>query len=331
MNPDYIKRLVKNPSIRMVISKVLDGNRLTVDDGILLMKKTETGVLGMLAGHIAEIRNIERKKKQVFPVLITEDCKYKCPACQYAHAENEGSTADKNALLNELKEAADVDEIIISSGVSNQINISFLVDLISSIKRQNPGQKIKGLRAIQIYDLAHREGVKPLNILEKLKGAGLDGLLGGDALIFRDEMRRKMQDYELSKQQWLDLHQQAHETGYLTDASMTYGHFESVEDRLRHLENIRDLQDKTGRFDGFIPIKFRADSGISKFIPATSGLEDMRVFAVSRIFLDNIQDVDALTIIGDEGWQEVLRFGANRVTIAHPNSTKYLPQYGTLF
>ncbi|MFW6019137.1 MAG: radical SAM protein [Bacteroidales bacterium] len=330
MNPEYIKRLVKNPSVRGLISKVLDGNRLTVDDGIVLMKKAETGLLGMLAGHLAETRNIDRKKKQVFPVLITKDCKYKCPACQYAHAQND-TIIDKSTLLNELEEVSDIEEIIISSGVSGQLNLPFLVDLISGIKWQHPGQQIRGLRAIHIYDLAQREGIQPVKVLEKLKYAGLDSLLGGDALIFRDEMRSKMQDYTLSKQQWLDLHQQAHETGYLTEASMTYGHFESVEDRLRHLENIRDLQDKTNGFDGFIPVKFRADSGISKFIPATSGLEDMRVFAVSRIFLDNIQDLDAFTIIGDEGWQEVLRFGANRVTIAHPDSTKYLPQYGTLF
>ena len=329
MHPDYIKRLVKNPSLRVIISKVLDGNRLTVDEGILLMKKIETGLLGMLAGHIAEAREIERKKRQVFPVIITKDCKYECPACQYSKQKD--TLADKDNLLNELKEAAEVDEIVLSCGISDQITISFLVDLISAIKTQHPNQKVKGFQAIHIFELARKETKEPAEVLKKFKEAGLDGLLGGDALIFREEMRNKMQDYELSKQQWLDLHQQAHEMGYSSEATMTYGHFESVEDRLRHLESIRDLQDKTNRFDGFIPLKFRADSGISKFIPSTSGLEDMRVFAVSRIFLDNFQDLDALTIIGDEGWQEVLRFGANRVTVTHPGSTKYLPQYGTFF
>ncbi|MGM0612009.1 MAG: hypothetical protein ACQESM_00720 [Bacteroidota bacterium] len=329
MNPDYIKRLVKNPSLRVIISKVLDGNRLTVDEGILLMKKTETGLLGMLAGHIAEVRELERKKKQVFPVIITKDCKYECPACQYSKQKD--ALTDKGIFLNELKQATEVDEIVLSSGISDQITISFLVDLISAIKSQHPNQKIKGFQAIHILELARKEVKEPVEVLEKLKDAGLGGLLGGDALIFREEMRNKMQNYELSKQQWLDLHKQAHKIGYFTEATMTYGHFESVEDRLRHLESIRDLQDKTNRFDGFIPVKFRADSGVSKFIPATSGLEDMRVFAVARIFLDNFQDLDALTIIGDEGWQEVLRFGANRVTVTHPGSIKYMPQYGSLF
>lgn len=331
MNSEYIKRLVKNPSLQVIISKVLDGNRLTIDEGILLMKKLETGLLGMITGHLAESRMIEKKKKQVFPVLLTKDCQYECPACQYAQKQDNAVLADRDSLLNTLKDASEVDEIILSSGVSKQIDVPFLTDLISGVKNQYPDKKLKGLQAVHIYELARQVGTQPAKVLEELKEAGLDSLLGGDALIFRDEMRNKMQNYELSKEQWLDLHKEAHKKGYFTEATMTYGHFESVEDRLRHLESIRELQDQTNGFDGFIPVKFRAESGISKLIPGTSGIEDMRVFAVSRIFLDNIQDLDALTIIGDEGWQEVFRFGANRVTATHPSGIKYLPHYGWLY
>lgn len=330
MEKDYIKRIIDDPSIRIISSRILDGERITLDEAILLMKKAQTGILGLLAAEVNKLRYTENKKYTVVHIALSKECDYKCAACKYSEEKNPNDILDVRGLNDVLKSISTVDEIILSSAINRDVNLSYLIKMISAVREFLPKIEIKGLRAIQLKELSMREKIDYSTVLESLKEAGLNSLLGGDALIFRPEMRTKMQDYDLTEKEWLSLHKQAHDLGLKSDATITYGHFESVEDRINHMEKLRSLQDQTKGFNAFFPVKFRANTGMSKLIPSTSGLEDMRVFAVSRIFLDNIPNIDVFTVIGEDGWEEVFGFGGNQITLADEASDLFLPQYGDM-
>lgn len=330
MEKDYIKRIIDDPSIRIISSRILDGERITLDEAILLMKKAQTGLLGMLAAEVNKLRYTENRKHTVVHIALSKDCDYKCAACKYSEEQNPVDILDISELNEVLKSTSIVDEIILSSAINRDVNLSYLTKMISKVRELFPNIDIKGLRAIQLKELSLREKIDYSYVLASLKEAGLNSMLGGDALIFRPEMRTKMQDYNLTEKEWLSIHKQAHDLGLKSDATITYGHFESVEDRISHMEKLRNLQDQTKGFNAFFPLKFRANTGMSKLIPSTSGLEDMRVFAISRIFLDNIPNIDVFTVIGEDGWEEVFGFGGNQITVADEVSDLFLPQYGNM-
>lgn len=331
MNANYIKRIIDDPTIRIIASRVLEGGRLSLDEAILLMKKAETGVLGMLVGEVMNLRGLVNEKRDKYHISLSENCTYKCPACRYSQQNKETAKAYED-VKREIVECDEVDEIILSSGIDPQLNLQYFSDILKVVNQYKPsGARIRGLRAIHIAYLAKQEAVETEQVIEELHSAGLNSICGGDALILRPEMRSKMQGYDFSMEQWLSIHEQAHRAGLKSDASITYGHFESVEDRMRHLQAIRELQDVTSGFDYFTPVKFRAETGLSRLIPATSGLEDMRVFAVSRLFLDNIDFLDVQTVVAEEGWEEAFAFGGNMISCFKTGSHQFLPQYGELF
>ncbi len=331
MEAQYLKRLIKDPTLRLICSRILEGHRLTLDEAIILMKKAETGILSMLARHIILKRNIRNHKRSILHISLCETCRYNCFICRYSVTGQTGTPLSAAAVERRLSIAGEVDEVMFSAGISGQLSSDYLIDIIRLIRAMNPAAAIRGPRAIHIRELAVCENRQPTDILSKMKEAGLNSLTGADALIFREEMRDKMQDYQFSASQWTAIHKLAHGLGLSSEASMIYGHFESVQDRVDHLQQIRDLQDETQGFDAFIPVKFRAESGIAKMLPPTSPLEDMRVFAIARLFLDNIPHLDVQTLIGEDGWQNVFDFGANRVTLLSPASDNYMPQYGELY
>ncbi|MFO8086344.1 MAG: hypothetical protein R6T91_00875 [Bacteroidales bacterium] len=330
MKTEYIKRLIDHPAVRSVASKVLDGHRLTLDEGVFLMKKAETSILGLLARERAQQQNIAFANRKIYHIALFNSCLFHCSGCKYSQPVGQKLKLSVDLLSDKLAGATETDEIVLSSGIHPQLSLDYLVRIIQTVRTVLPDHKIKALRAIHLVEMARKENSSMALVLETLKNAGLNAFLGGDALIFRKEMRSKLQDYSLSADEWIAIHKQMHQSGFTSEATMMYGHFESVEDRLKQMNEIRELQDETLGFDAFIPVKFQAETGLSNRLMQTSSLEDVRVFAVARIFLDNVRHVDALSIIGGEGWEEAFKFGVNRITTAHPDSDTYLPQYGEL-
>lgn len=331
MDSGLFRRGIKDQVVKAISAGILDGYRITPDDASLLMKKAETGVLAVLARESRNLREVEFLKKNVYHIGLSKHCIYNCPACIYGESTESSDLPDYNDIFAGIKGIDELHELQLSSGINKEISLDYFSGLIKTIKQNYPDINIRALRAIHVLRLAERGQISPSEVVSVLKSAGLDSFFGGDALISREEIRNKMQEYNFNMQEWLETQKVIHSLGLTSDAVMVYGHFESLQDRISHLEAIRDLQDDTKNFESFTPVKFRISDRQDHFSATTVAIEDMRVYALSRIFLDNIPDINVQSVVGAEGWEQVFDFGGNYVPVFQPGSDKFIPQYGEVF
>lgn len=308
---------INDPGLNKVARKILAGIRISPEEGLLLYTKADLPLVGMLAGSVRRKLNGNFACfNRNFHIEPTNKCVYNCRFCSYHRAENdpqcwEYSTEEMLEIVKSF-DSKEVTEVHIVGGVHPSRDIRYYCDLILKIRKHRPELHIKAFSAIELDYMIKLSGVSVRKGLELLKECGLQSIPGGGAEIFDESIRRKICPEKSSSETWLSIHETAHELGIPSNATMLYGHIETYAHRIDHLDRLRRLQDKTHGFNAFIPLKYKKANNSMSATGEVSIIEDLRNYAVSRIYLDNIPHIKAYwPMIGRETAQISLSFGAD--------------------
>jgi len=279
--------------------KVVAGTRLTFDDGLFLDLNADLFTLGELANHVREKKNGNVTYYNVNQHLNpTNVCVYRCAFCSFRAdlKSPTGYVMTDEQILQRAREASEqgATELHIVGGLHHLLPYEWYLNIIRTIHAAYPELHLKAWTAVE-WDWFERITKRPTKeLLAEMKAAGLGSLPGGGAEIFHPDIRSKLCDYKADADQWLRVHREWHELGGKSNATMLYGHIESAEHRLDHMLRLRDLQDRTGGFQTFIPLAFHpTNNPLGANIPKPSGMTDLKVMALSRLMLDNFPHIKA--------------------------------------
>lgn len=332
---EYLIEQIKNMSLREVAIKVSDGSRITPQEGLLLYTEASLPELGLISSII---RNRLNGKKawynRNFHIEPTNKCIYNCRFCSYHKKEGdpeswEYSHEEMLSIVRSFDEK-DVTEVHIVGGVHPLYGIQYWGELVSKIKSHRPALHVKAFSAIELDYMIRKAGLSAREGMKLLKSYGLDSIPGGGAEIFDEAIRKIICPEKASSARWLEIHEAAHLEGISSNATMLYGHMEKYEHRIDHLERLRQLQDKTQGFNAFIPLKYRKANNSMSYLGEVSLVEDLRNYAVSRIYLDNFPHIKAYwPMIGKEGAQMSLSFGADDMDGTIDDTTRIYTMAGS--
>ena len=321
--------------LKKIAKKVFSKERITVEEGVYLFEHGELGFLGSLANHIRTERHGDFTYfNRNFHVEPTNICVFDCKFCSYSRLlkeRQEGWELSADDIFSKVKEYDDkpVTEVHIVGGVHPKMGLMYFAKLIKRIKNHRPDLHVKAFTAVELEYMCRKAKVTSEEGLRILKEHGQDSLPGGGAEIFDETIRAKICNDKCSSEEWLSIHEAAHKTGMPSNATMLYGHYESYAHRIDHMNRLRELQDKTGGFNTFIPLKFRNGNNQMSDVPEVSTLEDLKTYAVSRIFLDNFNHIKAYwPMIGRKTAQMSLNFGVNDIDGTIDDSTKIYSMAG---
>lgn len=324
-----------DPAVRRAAEKVIQHQRLNSEEGLLLFEKGSLSLLGALANYKRESLHGDRTFfNRNFHIEPTNLCVFSCNFCSYsrlyAHRE-EGWELTVEQMLDIVKkyDGQPVTEVHIVGGVHPKLNLDFFIQLLQRIRAHRPDLHIKAFTAVELDYMFRKSKLTVREGLEKLKAAGLDSLPGGGAEIFDPEIRNQICADKVDAQGWLLIHETAHALGIPSNATMLYGHLENYGHRIDHMNQLRDLQDKTGKFNTFIPLKFRNKDNSMSHVPETSVIEDLRMYALARIYMDNFPHLKAYwPMLGRETAQLTLSFGVDDLDGTIDDSTKIYSMAG---
>jgi aminodeoxyfutalosine synthase len=292
--------------------------RLSAEDGLRLFEHTDLRLVGWLANRERERRHGDRTYYNYnLRLEVTNVCQASCLFCSFARLKEgmPGShTMSVEQILNKLRQRAGepVTEVHIVNGLHPGLPFSYYTDLLSGLKKVRPGIHLKCFTAVEIAFFADHYKKSDAQVLEELKAAGLDSLPGGGAEIFAERVRQKICHDKCDGPRYLSIHRIAHGLGMRTNVTMLYGHIETTEERVDHLLQTRALQDDTGGLQAFIPLAFHPDNNQMRKLPAPAASETLKVHAVARLMLDNVDHIKAYWIsCGVEVAQTALWFGAD--------------------
>ena len=295
----FYNQLSIDPSLKLIADKVLNGIRINNEDAVTLYEKADLPLLGMLANHIREIKHGDNTYfNRNFHLEPTNICLYTCTFCSYSRLIKKRSEGWEYTLedMMDLVKSYDnqpVTEVHIVGGVLPQYDTKFYTSLFKAIKTHRPELHIKALTPVEYHYMFKKDKLSYEDGMALMKEAGLDSMPGGGAEIFHPEIRDQIAGGKCSGDQWLQIHEIWHELGGKSNATMLYGHIEKYWHRVDHLDQLRQLQDKTNGFQTFIPLKFRNKDNEMSHLPEVSLIEDLRNYAVSRIYLDNFDHIKA--------------------------------------
>ncbi|MFA5648582.1 MAG: aminofutalosine synthase MqnE [Bacteroidales bacterium] len=326
--------LGSQPTVRKVAEKVLASERISFDDALVLYREADLGLLGMLANTVNATKNSGKVYfNRNFHIEPTNICVHHCTFCSYRRALGEEgswemSIDDIKHKVSEYK-GSKVTEVHITGGVHPEWDIDYFGCVIGSIKEVLPNIHVKAFSAVEIDYVIDKAGISVREGMRKLKQFGLDSIPGGGAEIADSTIREKICGTKTSWKRWLEIHEAAHNEGLQSNATMLYGHIESYEHRVKHMLDIRELQDRTSGFNCFIPLKFKSTNNELGSIGEVAPTEDLRNFAVSRIFLDNFKHIKAYwPMLGKEQARLALEFGADDFDGTVDDSTKIYSMAG---
>ena len=223
-----------------------------------------------------------------------------------------------------------ITEVHIVGGVHPKMNLEYFIELIQKIHAHRPGLHLKGFTAVELDYMFRKAKVSVETGMQMLKDAGLQSLPGGGAEIFHPEIREQICADKVNGEGWLQIHEAAHKLGMHSNATMLYGHIEKYEHLVDHMSKLRNLQDKTGGFNTFIPLKFRNENNDMSHIPESTITEDMRLYAIARIYMDNFPHLKAYwPMLGRQNAQLSLSFGVNDIDGTIDDSTKIYSMAGS--
>ena len=303
--------------LKPIARKVLAGERLSIDDGILLYRSPDLLAVGWLANHVREKRhgnvtyfNVNRH------INPTNVCVAHCKLCAFGRDPNVPGAY--TFALEEIYQRAEqgvregATEFHMVGGLHPDLPFEYFLDMIRGLKQRCPTVHLKAFTMVEVGYFARISKLSIKETLQKMKDAGVDSLPGGGAEIFHPRVRKLICDHKVSGQMWLSIARQAHELGLHSNATMLYGHVETEEERVDHLLKLRELQDQTHGFVTFIPLAFHPDNTALAHIPKPTGYDDLRNIAVSRLLLDNFAHIKAYWIMLSPSIAQIaLRFGAN--------------------
>ena len=285
-------------SINQIADSLRRGERLTTTDAIKLWREAPLWLLGELAverkrqasgDEVYYNRNIHLEPSNI--------CLFNCEFCSFRRREGDPdawtmSLDDVEARAREMQ-GSDITEVHIVGGVHPKHDLETYCAMIRRVKGALPNVAIKAYTAVEILYMIRRAGISIVEGLRRLKEAGMEAIPGGGAEIFDEKVRAEICPGKCSSAEWLDMHERAHKLGFDSNATMLYGHIENIDHRIDHLMRLRDLQDRTGGFNAFIPLKFRsANNGLTE-LGETSVVDDLRTLAMSRLILDNVPHIKA--------------------------------------
>ncbi|MFM7358492.1 MAG: aminofutalosine synthase MqnE [Sediminibacterium sp.] len=325
-----------NASLKDIGFKILQGERLNEKEGLVLFEKGSLSFLGMLANYVREQKHGDRTYfNRNFHIEPTNVCVFNCAFCSYsrgyAHRE-EGWELSIEQMMHIVKsyDGKPVTEVHIVGGVHPKMNMAFFLELLQSIKAHRPDLHIKAFTPVELDYMFRKAKLTVREGLEQAHVAGLDSLPGGGAEIFHPEIRTKICDDKVNAEGWLEIHRTAHQLGMHSNATLLYGHIESYWHRIDHMERLRQLQDETGGFNTFIPLKFRNKDNDMQHVAESTIVEDLKMYAVARLYLDNFPHVKAYwPMLGREQARMTLSFGVNDIDGTIDDSTKIYSMAGS--
>ncbi len=323
-----------NKKLKNVAEKVFENNRLDVGDALLLFEEAELGWLGVLAGHVRKLHNQDNVFfNRNFHIEPTNICIYQCQFCSYKRKAGEKGSWEFS--LEEIVSKAEayknkpVTEVHIVGGVHPKRDLHYYGTMLQKMKEVLPGIHIKAFTAIELDYMIKKAGLNLDEGFALLKKYGLDSIPGGGAEIFDPEIRKRLCPEKSTGERWLTIHKAAHLAGIPSNATMLYGHIENYGHRINHMLQLRNLQDETKGFNAFIPLKYRKENNFLSHIGETTAIEDLKNYAVSRLFLDNIPHIKAYwPMIGRDVTKTSLSFGVDDIDGTIDDSTKIYTMAG---
>ncbi len=321
--------------LKIIAEKVLQGIRISKEEGILLYQEGELGFLGSLANVVKERKTGNYVFfNRNFHIEPTNLCVFTCAFCSYSRLlkqADQGWVLSMDQMLDIVRayEGVPVTEVHIVGGVHPKLSLEFFCDLLQKIHAIRPGLHIKGFTAVEYEYMFRKAKVSIRQGLQRMIESGLESIPGGGAEIFDEALRAEICGDKCTSEQWLEIHQTAHELGLKSNATILYGHIENYGHRIDHMNRLRELQDQTGGFNTFIPLKFRNKGNAMAHIKEVSVIEDLKNYAVSRIFLDNFDHLKAYwPMIGRSTAQLSLSFGVDDLDGTIDDSTKIYSMAG---
>jgi aminodeoxyfutalosine synthase len=300
-------------------NKVLSGKRLTEADALELFETDDIFLSGSLASRVAQEKNGNKayfvRNRHINPTNI---CVNRCRFCAFSRSKGQEGAYELTIgkIIKKLSithHASRITEIHIVGGLHPDRPFDYYMELVAAIKKNFPKVHIKAFTAVEIDYFSKISGLSLEETLKSLKRSGLGSMPGGGAEIFSSEVRNELCPEKISGGRWLEVMAAAHKAGLRTNATMLYGHIESYEHRIDHLMRLRKLQDRTGGFQAFIPLAYHPKNTEMKG-SYTSGIDDLKTIAVSRLYLDNFRHIKAYWVmLGEKISQLALKFGADDI------------------
>ena len=326
----------KNKSLQLIGEKVINKQRLNEDEGILLFEKAGLPFVGALANFVRErLHGDKTYFNRNFHIEPTNVCVFSCAFCAYSRLyanREEGWELSAEQMMDIIKkyDGKPVTEVHIVGGVHPKLNLAFFADLMKQIKAHRPDLHIKGYTAVELDYMFRKAKVSVDEGMKILHEAGLDSMPGGGAEIFHPEIREQICADKVNADGWLAIHRAAHKLGMHSNATMLYGHIEKYKHRIDHMERLRKLQDETGGFNTFIPLKFRNKDNDMSNVAESTVIEDMKLYAVARLYMDNFPHLKAYwPMLGRQNAQLTLSFGVNDLDGTIDDSTKIYSMAGS--
>ncbi|MEO1257820.1 MAG: aminofutalosine synthase MqnE [Bacteroidota bacterium] len=322
--------------LRAIGQKVIDNERITPEEGLLLYQEASLGFVGALANFIREKKHGNNTYfNRNFHMEPTNVCVYDCKFCSYSRMikkRGEGWEYTMEDMLDIVKKYDDqpVTEVHIVGGVLPQYDLEFYTGLFQAIKKHRPELHVKALTPVEYHYIFKKAKVSYAEGMKLMEEAGLDSMPGGGAEIFHPEIRDQIAKDKCTGDQWIEIHEEWHKLGRRSNATMLYGHIEKYEHRIHHMEQLRQLQDRTGGFQTFIPLKFRNKDNQMSHIPEGTVVEDLKNYAIGRIYLDNFDHVKAYwPMISRSVAQLSLAYGVDDIDGTIDDTTKIYTMAGS--
>ena len=335
-NIEIIIASEKDNLLQKIGNKVIHNERISFEEGVYLFEKASLPFVGALANWKREsLHGDTTYFNKNFHIEPTNVCVFSCKFCSYsklyAHKE-EGWELTIDQMMDIVKsyDGKPVTEVHIVGGVHPKLTLEFFISLLKAIKAHRPELHIKGFTPVELDYMFRKANLSTEEGMKRAHEAGLDSLPGGGAEIFHPDIRNIICADKATGDEWLHIHRTAHNLGMHSNATLLYGHIEKAEHRIDHMERLRQLQDETKGFNTFIPLKFRNKDNDMHDVPESTMANDLKMYAISRLYLDNFPHVKAYwPILGREIAQLTLSYGVNDIDGTIDDTTKIYSMAGS--
>lgn len=315
--PAFAESQISRSGLSDIYEKVMNGERLSFEDGVRLYQTRDLLSVGMLANIVRERLNgnVAYFNRNLH-INYTNICNKRCRFCAFDRLPGEegGYTMYESDIEERFARFKDVaiSEVHMVAGINPKLPFEYYTDLLRTVKRIRPDIHIKAFTMIELAQIAKMGRMSPEEAIEALKEAGLDSCPGGGCEVLSDRVHKELFPLKMGPQGWLDMQRRVHKAGLRSNATMLYGHIETIEERVEHFIRLRELQDETGGFQTFIPLAFHPENHELSHLPPTTGFDDLRMLAVARLMLDNFPHIKAFWIMISPNLAQVsLSFGAD--------------------
>jgi aminodeoxyfutalosine synthase len=333
---NHIVEAEEDTRLADIARDVYSQKRISTEDAIYLYENASLSFLGVLANEIKSRKHGDKVFfNRNFHVEPTNICVYSCSFCSYSRLikqRSQGWEYTHDEIMDIIKSFDDkeVTEVHIVGGVMPQYDMAFYTKLFRAVKNHRPGLHLKALTPVEYHYIFKKAKLSYEEGMAEIKASGVDSLPGGGAEIFNEEIREQIAGGKCSSDEWLKIHEIWHQLGMKSNATILYGHIETYAHRVDHMDRLRKLQDKTGGFQTFIPLKFRNQDNEMSHLPEVSIIEDLRNYAISRIFLDNFDHIKAYwPMLGRNQAQLSLSFGVDDIDGTIDDTTKIYSMAGS--